>query len=376
MRRGHGEGGVRKRPDGRWEGSIDLGWSNGKRRRKFVYGKTRAQVVEKMRLRRNELAGGMPFADERITVEKWLDHWLDNVLPGTVKATTEANYGNLARTHLIPSLGKLRMAKLDVRHVEILIADMGRASYKPNTIRLVRSVLRRSLGHAVRQGLLVRNVAALTVGPRIPRAETRALTLDEVRVLLEAAKGQRYEVGSVLLIETGMRLGELLGLGWDDVDLDAGQLHIRQTLSTLNGKIVLDEPKTARSRRPYELSGQAIDSLRAHKAAQAKGRLAMGKYWTASGLVVVTDFGTPVDPSNFRRVFTRVTQSVGIEGCHPHELRHTAASLMLSRGVPLHIVADVLGHSSIAVTKDVYGHLVAGERRKATDAITGALYGS
>jgi integrase len=102
----------------------------------------------------------------------------------------------------------------------------------------------------------------------------------------------------------------------------------------------------------------------------------MGKYWTASGLVVVTDFGTPVDPSNFRRVFTRVTQSAGIEGCHPHELRHTAASLMLSRGVPLHIVADVLGHSSIAVTKDVYGHLVAGERRKATDAITGALYGS
>jgi integrase len=102
----------------------------------------------------------------------------------------------------------------------------------------------------------------------------------------------------------------------------------------------------------------------------------MGKYWTPSGLVLVTDFGTPVDPSNFRRIFTKVSKAAGIEGCHLHELRHTAASLMLSRGVALHVVADVLGHSSISITKDDYGHLVAGERRKATDTIAGALYGT
>jgi integrase len=101
-RRGHGEGGIRHRSDGRWEGSIDLGWINGKRRRKFVYAKTRREIVEKLRTRRNELASGQPFADERQTVEQWLDHWLDNVLPGTVKATTAANYANLARGHLIP----------------------------------------------------------------------------------------------------------------------------------------------------------------------------------------------------------------------------------------------------------------------------------
>ena len=102
----------------------------------------------------------------------------------------------------------------------------------------------------------------------------------------------------------------------------------------------------------------------------------MGEYGEASGLVLVTDFGTPVDPSNFRRVFRKVSKEAGIEGCHPHELRHAAASLTLSRGVPLHVVSDVLGHSSILVTKDVYGHLVAGERQKAADAIADALYGA
>ncbi|MGD0882271.1 MAG: site-specific integrase, partial [Acidimicrobiales bacterium] len=340
-----------------------------------VYAKTRRVVVEKLRTRSNELAAGQPFADERQTVEQWLDHWLDNVLPGTVKPTTAANYANLARGHLIPALGKHRLAKLDVRHVEELIADLGRAGYQPNTIRLVRSVLRRSLGHAVRQGVLTRNVVTLTDGPRIPRGTSRALTVEEVQKLLEASRGVRFEAAFVLLVETGMRLGELLGLRWEDVDLEAGQLSIYQTLSTLDGKIVLDEPKTASSRRPYELSPQAVKALRSHQARQAAERLAMGEWWTASGLVVVSDFGTPVDPSNFRRVFRKVSKEAGIEGCHPHELRHTAASLMLSRGVPLHVVSDVLGHSSISVTKDVYGHLVAGERRAATDAIAGALYG-
>jgi integrase len=375
-RRGHGEGGIRQRPDGRWEGSIDLGWINGKRRRKFVYARTRQEVVAKLRTRRNELDSGQPFVDERQTVERWLNHWLDNVLPGTVKPTTAANYGNLARTHLIPALGKHRLAKLDVRHVEELIADLGRAGYRPNTIRLVRSVLRRSLGHAVRQGVLARNVVTLTDGPRIPRGTGRALTIEQVQKLLEGSLGKRYEVGFVLLVETGMRLGELLGLRWDDVDLEAGQLSISQTLSTLDGKIVLDEPKTASSRRPYELSRQAVDALKSHRARQATERLAIGKNWSASGLVLVTELGTPVDPNNFRKVFRRVSTEAGIEDCHPHELRHTAASLMLSRGVPLHVVSDVLGHSSISVTKDVYGHLVAGERRKATDAIASVLYGA
>ncbi|MGO8871241.1 MAG: tyrosine recombinase XerC [Acidimicrobiales bacterium] len=375
-RRGHGEGGIRQRPDGRWEGSIDLGWVDGKRKRKFVYAKTRQEVVVKLRARRSELDSGQPFVDERQTVEQWLNHWLDNVLPGTVKLTTEANYANLARRHLIPSLGKTRLAKLDVRQIEELIADLGRAGKSPNTIRLVRSVLRRSLGHAVRQGVLVRNVVTLTDGPRIPRGTGRALTVEEAQKLLEACRDKRYEVGFVLLVETGMRLGELLGLRWDDVDLEAGQLNIRQTLSTLAGKIVLDEPKTASSKRPYELSVQAVEALKSHWAGQAAERLAVGEHWLASGLVLVTELGTPVDPNNFRKIFRKVSEEAGLEGCHPHELRHTAASLMLSRGVPLHVVSDVLGHSSISVTKDVYGHLVAGERRRATDAIAGALYGT
>jgi len=376
-RRGHNEGGIRKRSvDGRWEGAIDLGWIDGKRRRKFVYGSTRAEVVEKLRQRRAALASGLPMVDERLTVEKWLEHWLDNVLPGSVKETTAANYSNLARLHLIPALGKRRLARLDVRHVEELLATMAREDYKPNTIRLVRSVLRRSIGHAERQGLVVRNVAALAQGPRIPRGQARALTIDEVRALLAQARGDRHEVAFVLLVETGMRLGELLGLRWEDVDLDGRQLQIRQTLSSLGGRIVLSEPKTATSRRPYELSPQAVEALRAHHARQAKERLFAGRAWAGTDHVIATEIGTPVDPSNFRRRFSSVATAAGLVGCHPHELRHTAASLMLSRDVPLHIVADVLGHSSISVTKDVYGHLVAGERRKATDAIAVAIYGA
>ena len=375
-RRGHGEGGIRKRSDGRWQGTIELGWIDGKRGRKFVYARTRAEVVDKLRQSKTALASGLPVVDERLTVEKWLEHWLDNVLPGSVKETTAANYSNLARRHLIPALGKHRLARLDVRHVEELLATMAREDYAPNTIRLVRSVLRRSMGHAERQGLIVRNVAALAQGPRIPRGEARALAVGEVRALLTKAKGDRHEVAFVLLVETGMRLGELLGLRWEDVDVDGRQLQIRQTLSSLGGRIILSEPKTATSRRLYELSPQAIDALKVHRARQAAERLAAGSAWAASGHVIATEIGTPVDPSNFRRRFATISKAAGIQKCHPHELRHTAASLMLSRGVPLHIVADVLGHSSISVTKDVYGHLVAGERRFATDAISTAIYGA
>jgi integrase len=197
------------------------------------------------------------------------------------------------------------------------MATMARAGYSPNTIRLARSVLRRSLGHAERSGLVVRNVAALAQGSGVPRPTARPLTVEEVRALLGAARGDRHEAAIILLVETGMRLGELLGLRWEDVDLDGGQLQIRQTLSSVGGRMMLSESKTATSRRPYELGDVAVRALRSHRRRQATERLAAGRAWAGCDHVIATEVGTPVDSSNSRRRFGRIATSAGIDGCPP-----------------------------------------------------------
>lgn len=204
----------------------------------------------------------------------------------------------------------------------------------------------------------------------------RSLTPVEAKALLGAARGDRLEALYVTMLSLGLRRGEALGLAWEDVDLDKGILRVRQAVKLEGGRLVIGEVKTAGSRRSLNLPGRLVEVLRAHRLRQLEERLAAGERWHHQGLVFTTTVGTPIDPHNRRRSFVSLCKRAGLGHWHPHELRHSAASIMLAQGVPLEVVSDVLGHSSIRITKDVYGHVMEPQKRQAADAMARALWGS
>jgi integrase len=220
----------------------------------------------------------------------------------------------------------------------------------------MRGVLVQALRHAERQGLVLRNVAALVPTPAGPRAEGRSLTVEQAGALLTAARGHPLEAAIVVGLTCGLRPGELLALAWTDVDLGARTLRVRRALIRVGGKVEIGLTKTAASRRQLRLPAPAARALAEHRRRQGAQRAAVGEHWQEHGLVFPTGLGTLLDPANLRRGLRSVTEAAGLGRWHPHELRHSAASLLSAAGVPLEEVADVLGHTSTRVTSSVYRH--------------------
>jgi integrase len=260
-----------------------------------------------------------------------------------------------------------------------MVTAMEGSGLSANTQRLARSVLRRALRHAERDGLVTRNVAALVDGVKVPRPEGRTLTPVEARKLLASIAGHPYAPLVVVLLSLGLRKGEALGLTWEDVDLDAvpATLTVRRALhKDAVGGVYLAEPKTAGSRRTLHVPAAVADTLRAHRVAQSAERLAFGAGWGGRwpNMVFTSSIGTPLDPDRVNRTVQTMTETAGLGRWTPHELRHSAASLLLAQGVPLKVVSDTLGHSSIRVTADVYAHLLEPAKTEAADAMTAALF--
>jgi integrase len=385
-RRPAGDGSVYKAPDGRWRGAVDLGWIDGKRRRKYVSAATQAQVLEKLRQAQRAADAGV-VSDDRITVAQFLDRWLRVNLAGSVAGSTMDDYADMVRLHLEPALGRKKLSRLTVAEVDAIWAAKRGADYKPNTIRIMRAVLRKALAQAEREGLVNRNVAALSQPAHLSQPEGRSLSVEQARTLLDSAKGDRLEAAYLLLLSYGLRRGELLGLAWADFDSKAHTLAVRQSVrrrkasrledGTYPGGVVnrveLSELKTHRSRRVLYLTPGIVTALNDHGARQQDERVAAGSLWMDRGLVFTSRVGTPIDPDNFAKQFVRLCKAAGLGHWHPHEARHSAASVMLAQGVPLEVVSEVLGHSSIYITKDVYGHLVEGAKREAAERMAAAF---
>lgn len=323
------------------------------------------QLAERDRLTSNASASSrdsfacpVPVPDDQLTVGELIERFLSDVAPDRVSPSTLDNYRRIAKHHLFPTLGRKKLAQLTLAEVQALLRAKIEAGYSPRTVRLIRGLLVQCINQAERWGIVARNVARLTDGPKLARSEGRTLSPLQARELLEAARGDRLEACYVVLLALGMRKGEALGIAWTDVDLDKGLLTVRQALKRVGGAIMLGEVKTAGSRRTINLPEEVVGVLRSHRARQAAERLAAGPSWSESGLVFTTPVGTPIDPSNFRRQFDKVCAKAGLVGWHPHELRHSAASIMLAAGVPLEVVSRVLGHASIRITADVYGHIM------------------
>jgi integrase len=376
-RRGRGEGTIFRRKDGLWAASVDLGLQGGKRRRKTVYGKTQHEVREKLRtLQRTIEAGSLP-APATLTLARFLQSWLNDFLPGTVSARTEDIYRNVVNLYLVPTLGPIRIGRLAPADVSRMLADLESGGYAPETRRLARAVLRRALRRAEQEGIVGRNVAQIADGPKVPRREGRTLSPDQARAFLGAVKGDRLEAAYVIALALGLRRGELLGIAWRDMELDGPTplIRIHRQLLRLQGKgVVLSDLKTAGSRRTLHLSEPVVSVLRAHAARQDHERRSARIWRNPAELVFTTTIGTPLDPEAFGKTVPKICKSVGLGHWSMHELRHSCASLMLAMGVPLEVVSDVLGHASIRVTMDVYGHLLAPSRMQAAEAIRRALW--
>ena len=353
-RRGHNEGTIKERADGLWEARVSL--PGGKR--KSLYGKTRRDVQDKLRAALRDMDAGLDLTAGRQTVGQFLDRWLDDVVAPTLAPKTVSSYREIVRVHLVPALGRHELTKLTPQHVQALLREREAAGRSPRTVAYIRAVLRIALNRALKWGLVSRNVAALTDAPRAVRTERRPLTPTQARALLTAAEGDRLEALYRVGLALGLRLGEALGLSWADVDLDAGTLRVRFALQRIGGTLTLKEPKTEKSRRSLTMPASLVAALRAHRVRQLEERLAAGPRWHESGLVFTNTIGGPLEPSNVLKALKSRLAAAGLPAQRFHDLRHAAASLLLAQGVPARVVMDILGHSQIATTMDLYSHVM------------------
>lgn len=359
QRRQHGEGSLFfSESRNRWLAFVDVGrYPDGRRRRLKVSGRTKAEVRARMADLRRLHDEGLPTGDQRSTVGELLEEWLDN-LPATVRSVNpRAVHEWAVHQHLIPTLGERRLRDLTVDDIERVLRAKARSGISRASLSRILNVLRAALRNAERRGKVARNVAALVDVPPARTHQSRSLSVDEAHALLAAARGDRLEALYVTGLMLGLRPGELLGLPWSAVDFEGRTLRVTQSLLRHGRELVIGESKTPHSRRILVMPVPVVEALDRHRTLQGTERRSAAA-WSASGLVFCTSIGTPLDPSNLRRGFSRLTQAAGIGHWHPHELRHSAASIMSAAGVPLEVVADVLGHDGVRTTAAVYRHLL------------------
>jgi integrase len=330
-------------------------------KRRYVSGKAKEDARRNLRKARGDADQGIVSDGGNVKLSAYLARWLNDSVRGSVKPITHESYAMLVNKHIIPAFGNVRVANLTPAHLQGFYRSKLDAGLSPRTVQYLHVVLHRALKQALRWGLVPRNVAEAVDPPKVPKKDVTPLSPDQARVLLEAARRDRLEALYVLAIHTGMRQGELLALKWEDVDLDAGVLRVRGT-------------KTARSRRTVQLSQTALDALTRHLTRQLGEIDRAGNAWRENGLVFATEIGTPLNRHNLtQRSFRPLLAKAGLPQIRFHDLRHTCATLLLSKGVHAKYVQELLGHSTIAITLDTYSHVLPQMGGSTADAMDDAF---
>jgi integrase len=376
-RRSNHEGSIyQRKSDGLWMGVAQVGYDPlGKPIRKYVSAKTRPEVVNKMKELRRRIDDGLNLKDEDVKLTELFDRWFSDVMRHQIAASTFSNYQTVVRTHILPRLGNKRIVDLSVSDVDKLLSQKADSGLSASTVRRIRAVLAQCLDQAIRWELLHRNVGTLSRSPKMVRHEGRTLSPDQARHLLETLRGHRNEALYALMLSTGIRRGEALGLRWSDFDRDTGILRVSRQLKREGSRLVTTDTKTSLSRRAVNLPKPMLKALISHEDRQRAEKTELAESWVDSGYIFTSSVGTPIDPRNLYREFQSLCRKAELGDWHPHELRHSAASLMLAQGVKIQVVSQVLGHSSIRMTADVYGHILDPDRREAAEAMGSVLWG-
>jgi integrase len=313
-----------------------------------------------MRRVMREVDTGTLVDPAHITVGEYLKRWLSDAAKQRLAAKSYERASGIIRLHLVPTLGSQPLAKLSPLHLQTLYGQLQADGMAAAGVRKVHAVVHSALSQAVKWRLLSVNPADGVDLPRIERAPIHALSEAETVQLLATAEGSRLYAPVLVALTTGLRRGELLGLRWQDVDLEGGALSVVQSLEETGAGVGVKQPKTAGSRRRVTLPASTIAVLRAHRVAQDEERLRAGSRWHGSGLVFTTAGGQPWRPSAFSMAFKRLIASAGMPPMRFHDLRHTHASQLLRQGVHPKVVQERLGHANIGITMDLYSHVTAG----------------
>lgn len=373
-RRGNNEGSIfLDKGRNLWRGYVLQ--PDGKRR--WLSGGSRQEVAKKVQAALSDVAAGLPVSDARITVAGYLKEWVEGVSPSLRPHTLRGYQGHIRR-HIVPALGTMRLLDLSPRHVSKMLADIVKSGVSAQTASLVRATLRKALNDAVRQDVLARNVAALAVAPRVVRAPAAFLDTPQAEAFLVACQGHPLGAFYTVVLGLGLRRSEALGLTWGAVNLDRGTLTVSQQLQVSGRKAVIDEPKSRSSRRTVPMPGFVARALSAHKAAQDAERARAGETWSPDvpDLVFTGPTGRHLDPTLTTKSLHAILDEAGLPRVRLHDLRHTTASLLLERGVPARVVADLLGHSTITVTLNTYSHVTTRLAQAAADAMDTLQVGS
>jgi Site-specific recombinase XerD len=350
-----------------WTVSVNVGRdpASGKRQRIWRTVRTKAEAIRLEAQLIAERESGTTVQPGRLTVGQFLQKWLMDYVSPNLAPKTYLTYEQLIRVHVLPSLGSLRLGKLRPLHVLNVYARVLESGRSASTALHVHRVLSEALGHAVKWQLLSRNPCESVEAPRPERREIQVPSPDSLQKILESANETRLGTLINLLLMTGVRIGEATALRWDDLDLDGGLLHVSRTLQWIPRKgPIFRHPKTSRSARVVALSPATVQRLRQHRPRQAEERLSLGPLYKDQGLVFANETGGPIDPSNLRRTWRRITGSAGVK-MRLHDLRHACATLLLQRGVNIRVVSDRLGHANTSTTLNTYAHVMLGAQAEA-----------
>ncbi len=321
---------------------------------------------------------GLLFDAGTGTLAGYLDRWLADSVKDTVRQRTYERYESIVRVHIKPSIGRVKLKALTPAHARALYRDKLDAGLSPRTVNYVHVTLHKALSQAMSDGLVPRN-AAQVKAPRPIKPEIKPLSPDQARKLIETAysTGNRYAALYVLALHTGLREGEMLGLMWDDLDLDASgatpTLQVRRTLSETRTGHKFELPKSGKG-RSIKLSRKAVEALRSHRARQAGEKLRLGSLWQEGGLVFPTTTGTTTSGTNLLgRYFKPLLKRADLPAVRLHDLRHTCATILLMAGKHPKYVQELLGHASISITLDTYSHVIEGMDGGLGDAMDEAL---
>ena len=366
------QGSIQQRSKGSWrlryDGPPD---ANGKRKQvtETVRG-TKKQADQIMRERMAALDSGSYVAKHKETVAEFMHGWLATYVATNTFLRTQHGYKGYIRRYIEPNIGKVPLQKLTARQIQGIYSKMSEKGLSASTISQLHIILKEALSHAVKCGIITRNVAEAATPPRRQRKPMKMWDDDTVDNFLEIARTVRYGDIYLFAVHTGMRRSEITGLKWENVDLERGRLSVVETLQRITGfGLVQGEPKTLRSRRSIALSPEAVDLLHSVRSRQIEQSLAVGDAWQNAVHVFTESDGTPVIPDKITQHFCRVIRKYDLPHLTFHGLRHACATLLLSDNVNPKIVSELLGHSNIATTMDTYSHVLPGLQEAAVSRL-------
>ncbi|MFE3017837.1 tyrosine-type recombinase/integrase [Streptomyces sp. NPDC059256] len=360
----NGAGTITKRKDGRYQAAVYVLQPDGTRARKFAYGKTWAECDTKRRELLAKVDSGIPVPTNSAKLAEWLPYWLDNIIKPRRKRTTYAKYETHVRLYLAPLLGTKRLESLSVADVRRFLVQLEKLTTAA-TAKESHRVLRTALTAACREELVMRNVATLVEPPTVQARDLSPWSLDETLDFLTVARTDPLYAAFVLAIALGFRRGEIVGLRWENLDLGKREIRVRTQRQRVRGEVYEDDPKGRRRKQTLPLPAICVTPLRWQRLRQAAMREKAGQAWKETGYVFTTRTGRPVEPRNLYRSFTRVAKNAGLRVIRLHDTRHGCATLLTAAGVAPRVVMEILGHSQIAVTMNIYTHVVQDTQREA-----------